>query len=601
MGKRKAAGAEESTCDPNAPRPRLKRLVIRNFRAIGSSPVEIELDDIVVLVGPNNVGKSSILRAYEVVMQHGSKQGKLTAFDFPNGDTNSDEKPEIIIETVVFDAKAPGEQWIIRDPLNGEMSVKEKWTYAAPGADPKKVGWDVAQNEWHETSGPWGTANVAQAARPEPHRIEAFARPETQAEEIIKLLTTALTGRIDTLRATERSNDGEKSKFQALQESLINIQKEIATEAQAEIDNVQNELSNIVGAVFPGHQVVFDPKIETEPKVNFFGTSPELRMGPEGGFQPAVEHQGSGARRTLLWAAIRILSEQKRTQEGKNQGRPHVLLIDEPELCLHPNAVRDARDVLYDLPSTGNWQVMVTTHSPVFIDLSRDNTSIIRVEKTSAGEVQGTNLFRPKRVQLDDDDRARLKLLNLFDPYVAEFFFGGRVIIVEGDTEYTALKHVIATAKDEYADIHIIRARGKGTIVSMCKILNQFGTPYVVLHDCDVPTVKVKKTDKEQTNGSWTLNQKIRDVMADAINQGRARLIASVTNFELAYFGEEVASEKPYNALEKMTASDDTFRTVAQLLKALTDRKESLPKGAMEWNSLTDLEVAVASMAAPAP
>lgn len=54
-----------------APRARLHKLVIANFRAIGKTPVTIELDDIVVLVGPNNAGKSSVLRAYEVVMQAG--------------------------------------------------------------------------------------------------------------------------------------------------------------------------------------------------------------------------------------------------------------------------------------------------------------------------------------------------------------------------------------------------------------------------------------------------------------------------------------------------------------------------------------------------
>ena len=59
--------------EENSPRPRLNKLIIQNFRSIGTEKVEIELDDIVVLVGPNNVGKSSILRAYETVMSHGSK------------------------------------------------------------------------------------------------------------------------------------------------------------------------------------------------------------------------------------------------------------------------------------------------------------------------------------------------------------------------------------------------------------------------------------------------------------------------------------------------------------------------------------------------
>jgi putative ATP-dependent endonuclease of OLD family len=58
-------------------RPRLKQLVIRNFRGIGNKPVTIELDKIVALVGPNNVGKSSILRAYEVAMSEGSNEAVL--------------------------------------------------------------------------------------------------------------------------------------------------------------------------------------------------------------------------------------------------------------------------------------------------------------------------------------------------------------------------------------------------------------------------------------------------------------------------------------------------------------------------------------------
>ena len=43
--------------DENKARPRLSKLIIKNFRTIGSSPVEIDLNDIVVLVGANNVGR----------------------------------------------------------------------------------------------------------------------------------------------------------------------------------------------------------------------------------------------------------------------------------------------------------------------------------------------------------------------------------------------------------------------------------------------------------------------------------------------------------------------------------------------------------------
>jgi len=57
-----AAKKEAAQADDQAPRARLHKLTIQNFRAIGRQPVAIELDDIVVLVGANNTGKSSILR-----------------------------------------------------------------------------------------------------------------------------------------------------------------------------------------------------------------------------------------------------------------------------------------------------------------------------------------------------------------------------------------------------------------------------------------------------------------------------------------------------------------------------------------------------------
>src|SRR5690606_32250223 len=140
---------------------------------------------------------------------------------------------------------------------------------------------------------------------------------------------------------------------------------------------------------------------------------------------------------------LKYISETERPAKADDQpARPHILLIDEPEICLHPNAIREACKVLYDLPSLGNWQVMVTTHSPIFIDFSRDNTTIVRVERNHKGDVGGTTIFRPEKAKLDDDDKINLKLLNICDPYVAEFLFGGKVIIVEGDTEYTAFNYI---------------------------------------------------------------------------------------------------------------------------------------------------------------
>lgn len=573
--------AVKKQADIELPQPRLKELTVSNFRCIGAVPVKIELDDIVVLVGPNNTGKSSILRAYEVVMSHGSKEGNLTLNDFPNGIIDQDNRPEIELVTVVGD-NSPGEEWIKKNE-NDDLEVKERWFWEREGA-PVRQGWNVKKSEWDQRV-PWGAPNVAKARRPEPHRVSAFDDPEKQSQEITKILLAALQEKIKS--HVDCCAAGQQTPYAQMLEAIKEVQKTIVSETEERIGEIERDLRSAIQNIFPDHDVKFDakPEQDLEKTINLFGNKPELKMGLKDGYLSPLEHQGSGARRTMLWAALKIVSEMKRT--AKNEGRPHVLLLDEPEICLHPNAIREACDVLYTLPSTGNWQVMVTTHSPCFIDVSRDNTTIIRVERSIGQEITGTTIFRPSRAQLDDDDKQRLKLLNLCDPYVAEFFFGGQSIIVEGDTEFTAFNYMKEQHPDKFPNVHIIRARGKATIVSLMKILNHFGTPYSVLHDTDRKTF-TNKDGQEKANSAWTNNFKILEEADKRL--GFVRLVASVPNFEAAYFDEELKTEKPYTALAKLKTKPPFHDSIFTLFQALVDPGSPLPDGATEWKTKEDLE-----------
>lgn len=572
-------------------RPRLTKLIVKNFRCIGQTPVEIELDDIVVLVGPNNVGKSSILKAYQIVMSEGSREGELSLDDFPNGKIDENALPEIELHTIVYD-NSPGEEWIeVSD--SGEKLVREKWTWANIGR-PTRRGFNIIKGRWandtDEEKVPWGLANVANARRPQPHHVGAFDPPEKQAEEIIRILVSILNERIKTYK--DESKTDEKSDYGTLLEGVREIQTKIVTDSQIEITKVQDELTGFIERIFPNYTVQFDarPEDDLDKTITLFKANPQLRMGPRGGYMSTMEAQGSGARRTLLWTALRLVSESPKKAKPKadETARPHVLLLEEPEICLHPNAIRDACDVLYDLPSSGNWQVMVTTHSPYFINMSRDNTSIVRVEIDTSGEVSGTTIFRPSKAQLAEDDKERLRLLNICDPCVTEFFFGGNAIIVEGDTEYAAFKYVIAQSPGKFKGIHIIRARGKGTIVSLVKILNHFGTSYAVLHDSDQP--KIKKEGKEITHPGWPQNEKILSAVQHTV--AHVRLVAAVTSFEKAFFNEQMKADKPYDALIKIRENHDFFQIVGLLLEALVDHSKPLPPNAIEWKSIEDLECA---------
>ncbi|MBN8707234.1 MAG: AAA family ATPase [Bacteroidetes bacterium] len=585
MAKAKVAAVEAASLisdDPQIQKPRLTKLIVKNFRCIGKTPVSIDLNDIVVLVGANNVGKSSILKAYEIVMSHGSTKGKLKIDDFPNNRIDTDNLPEIELHTIVYD-NSPGERWITTLP-NDEHLVKERWIWASEG-DPKREGWDAIAQVWSEQV-PWGAPNVANSRRPEPHRVDAFDPPEDQATAIKELLMKAVNDRVKNLKGANQTE--EENEYHQLLGKVKELQKKIVAESQEQIDAVNTELSLQFEKVFPNYRIDFDAKPEDnlDKTINLFKADPQLLMGPADGFLSSVERQGSGARRTLLWTALKFISENN--QKGKDQAtvRPHLLLIDEPEICLHPNAIRDACNVLYDLPNSGNWQVMVTTHSPIFIDFSRDNTTIVKVEKNENGAIQGTTVFRPDTAQLDEDDKRNLKLLNLCDPYVAEFFFGGKVIVVEGDTEYTAFNYIKARNPASYKDIHIIRARGKATIVSLIKILNHFGSSYSILHDSDTPLT----SSGAMANPAWGNNPNILAAVNSKPEGTRVRLLASLPNFEKAYFGEEITTEKPYNALKTLVAHHEKFTKVESLLQALIDHTAQTPANCAEWNTIGELQ-----------
>jgi len=363
---------------------------------------------------------------------------------------------------------------------------------------------------------------------------------------------------------------------------------------------------------------IIAPESESDVSIDLLGDEFDIEIADAAAISLPLARQGSGTRRTVLWTILKLLADKgykakqgagktaKAFHEPVGPNTAHVLLLDEPEVSLHPVAIDSVRDVLYSLPQNENWQVMVTTHSPHFVDLTRDHTTIVRVERSVQNQIVATTLFRPEDAQLSEDDKENLKLQNLFDSHISEAFFGGRVLVVEGDTEYSAFSYIKRRERDRgnltYSDLNIIRARGKVTVASMMKVLNHFRTQYFVLHDSDRPRVQARRKDRaasvggrvvyqqvEIANPAWTNNQKILDQMTP-----RSRVVASVVNFEVAHLDEATETEKPENTVSKLRTDDTLYESIKSLLDAvLLIPGAVLPTGAVAWQSIAQLEEAV--------
>jgi putative ATP-dependent endonuclease of OLD family len=422
------------------------------------------------------------------------------------------------------------------------------------------------------------------------------------------------------IRSLKQNDADEITRYESILTNLRSLRADSRVLQQEGIADIQTQANLILEQIFPNQALKVVASDSDGPiSVDLLGDEFAIEMGAVNGSTFPLQKQGSGTQRTALWAILKLLADRgvkakaaaksaKAFHEPVGPNVAHILLIDEPEVSLHPKATQHARDVLYALPNTGNWQVMITTHSPSFIDLTKDHTTIVRVEKNAQNGIEATTLYRPEVARLDADDKENLKLLNLFDSHISEAFFGGKVVVVEGDTEYSAFNFIrgreVERGNSFYKDLNVIRARGKVQVASMMKVLNHFKAKYFVLHDTDRPSTQSRVLDRAASvqdrkvyrtkiiaNPAWSNNRKIIDNRSE-----QSRVVASIINFEEAYFAEVVEKEKPESCIEHLKADPNAYDVIKQLLDGLLQVEGiPLPPGAIVYETLDDLGAAVAA------
>lgn len=134
-----------------------------------------------------------------------------------------------------------------------------------------------------------------------------------------------------------------------------------------------------------------------------------------------------------------------------------VIIVDEPELHLHPKWINVLRGFFMEYAFTRKNQVMVVTHSSTFIN-SSTYKFLTRVYKDETGS---SNLH-----QINSDDNPEEKeLLHFINATNNEkIFFSDFVVMVEGDTDEIVFKRILETIKREThytQNIEVMQIRGK--------------------------------------------------------------------------------------------------------------------------------------------
>jgi len=534
---------------------KLSALLISNFKGINEE-VTILIDNIVVLIGQNNSCKSTILDAYEAYVSMGAAK----TLDFFHGRSASTPIciTGIFTEITENDIDALGKEWLLLDDNDFGNCAKFQIRWETPDEKGEKYSFSNQSNKWIKGgAGGWNT--ILQSRLPVPIRVNPNDGYEA-LEKVVKDL--AAKNAIQQLKK-------DKSKAARIISEIEKLAKEVEEEISGDVSALNSKIESELGKLFSGIKVQFETgvgKVKAEDIIKdgskFYITSNERSS--------ALEHQGTGIQRAFLWSAISALCSEGRLKKGSKviQGdTPKILLLDEPEINLHPSIIRAARKAIYALSEITGWQIMCTTHSPVFIDLTQDHTTLIKVSNT----VSGVYYFQTDKAKFSEQEKENLKMLNKCCPTVNEFFFYDYSILVEGDTEYLAYQYLIEQEKLE-GSYCVINCRGKANIPTFIKIFDQFYASAIAVHDLDT---KLRRDKKK--NAMWTINLRIRE--AANLTNGRVKTVVHNPDFEGFYLGESPSKDKPYNLFTHLTSEnfkiDNKYQLLRDSLKSITNGTHS--------------------------
>jgi predicted ATPase len=536
---------------------RIKKLRIENFRSFCDQ--EFELNRYTCLVGPNGAGKSTVLCALNVFFQEqesATDTSNLCDEDYFGRRTDSPVRITVTFDELSDQAKADLSDYVRQGELvvtaeahfNGEAGIGEVHHFGQRlgmtefrpffeamkgGANAAKLTelYDAFRATYTDLPNPRSKDDKANALRqyeaqhahlcvliPSPDNFYGFnstgkLAPFVQwvyvpavkdaGEEGQEAKNTAF-GKLIARTVRSRTNFDED--INALKQETLAKYKELLDRNRAGLDAISESLQRRLEAwAHPNVRIGMEWLSDPSKSVQVAQPVAGIKTG-EGDFLGSLARMGHGLQRSYLLALLQELA----SSDAPN-APTLILACEEPELYQHPPQARHLADVLVQL-AQGNNQVLVTTHSPLFVSGDGfENVRLVRTPSNSSGSLISCLTFNTLcariRNALGEDPSRRLegliaKIHQALQPHIAEMFFTRIPILVEGleDASYITTQLHLSDQWSEFRrrGCHIISVNGKDKLIQPVAIAKELGIPVFVAFDADDDTVRPDHRTKHE-------------------------------------------------------------------------------------------------------
>jgi putative ATP-dependent endonuclease of OLD family len=463
---------------------KLESITIQNYRSIGENSVTINFPENtpIILIGENNSGKTNIIRAIDILF--GEWHPKYKEFeDHDYFERNPTQTIKIIAKVSEFQSRLGRnkEYECVGFELSAQKGQPNNFVAIQDNEEENQY---VSNDIRDELS-----AVLISSEQNLEYQL-SYSTKRTLLSKVTKAFHDRLT-----------SDDDKIERLKKLYEQVLNIFDEVE-----EFKDFKDKMSSITGELIQNMTHGLKLDFSAYDPSNYYKNLRVLPYEDLGDNQEPrnFEELGTGQQQILALSFAHAYAKCFKNENGL------ILIIDEPEAHLHPLAQKWLARTLYKMSQDG-LQIVITTHSPYFIDL--EFLEGIYFVKKGDGATSITNINRNDFAQFCKEHGADKAEAGSIIPFyvksattnILKGFFAKKLVLVEGQTEELALPiYLEKVGLDVLKDgIDIIGVGGKGELAKWWRLFTAYKIPCYVCFDNDAEDddKKSKRRDFLKTIG----------------------------------------------------------------------------------------------------